>query len=123
MGTLQSLTGGVLTFITFTNQTSHEAYIHWLDFDGQRQYYKGLPPGESYRQETFVGHPWEILNARTNRYFLPTTSGEHHVTITPVTASGTEPVTEEATIVRIFLALLDDIFIQADSPIYRFCLP
>ena len=117
MRTLQSLTGGAPTTITFTNQTSHEAYIYWLDYDGQRQYYNDLQPGESYRQGTFVGHPWEIMNprTRTNRYFLPTTSGEHHVAITPVPASGTELVTEEVIAVRIFLASLVNIFIQADN--------
>ncbi|WP_446217955.1 VHL beta domain-containing protein [Micromonospora sp. IBHARD004] len=31
--------------------------LHWLDYDGQRQQYAVLQSGQSYRQQTYVGHP------------------------------------------------------------------
>ena len=36
----------------------------WLNFDGQRVFYRALQPGESYAQPTFVTHPW--ISATSN---------------------------------------------------------
>jgi hypothetical protein len=44
--------------ITISNQTDVEASIYWLGPSGQVLYRK-LAPGQSYDQQTFVGHKWQ----------------------------------------------------------------
>lgn len=50
------------TYIEFVNERSSSAIIFWVNFDGNRQYYRTLNPGESYSQQTYVGHVWVIMN-------------------------------------------------------------
>ena len=51
------------TSLLFVNQAdSPEDYIsvYWLDFDGNRQHYFDLFPGESRHQQTYLTHPWLV---------------------------------------------------------------
>lgn len=57
---LRSLSGGSSTYVTFINTLDSAASVYWIDFDGRRALYRTLPPGESYRQQTYVHHPWVV---------------------------------------------------------------
>lgn len=51
------------TTVVFVNAASSpEDYVsvYWLDYDGNRQHYFDLYPGETVRQDTFVSHPWLV---------------------------------------------------------------
>ncbi|PWU61729.1 hypothetical protein DLE60_04130 [Micromonospora globispora] len=48
----------------FVNARSETVVVHWLDYGGQRQQYAILQPGQWYRQQTYVGHPWVVTNAQ-----------------------------------------------------------
>ena len=61
---LRSSGGGSETFIDFVNARSETAVVYWLDYGGQRQLYAILLPGQWYRQQTYVGHPWVVTNAQ-----------------------------------------------------------
>ncbi|RFS44756.1 hypothetical protein D0Q02_20780 [Micromonospora craniellae] len=61
---LRSVGGGPETSIEFANLTSRPVTVHWLDQQGQRRQYRVLQPNTSYRQHTYVGHPWVITNQR-----------------------------------------------------------
>jgi hypothetical protein len=34
--------------------------VFWLDYDGQRQHYGDVYPGDTFRLQTFVTHPWLV---------------------------------------------------------------
>lgn len=46
------------TTITFVNRGPESRRMFWIDHAGQRKFYREIGPGQSYRQPTFVGHPW-----------------------------------------------------------------
>ena len=48
--------------ITFVNQTNETVRVYWLNFSGQRVLYKSLPAGQSYTQNTYITHPWVVLD-------------------------------------------------------------
>ncbi|WP_446212346.1 VHL beta domain-containing protein [Micromonospora sp. IBSANI012] len=60
---LRSSGGGAETFVDFVNRRDSEVVVHWLDYDGQRRRYAVLDPGRSYRQQTYLGHPWVVTDA------------------------------------------------------------
>jgi len=57
---LRSLMGGESTYVIFVNTLDVATTIYWINFTGEKQHYYTLPPGESYRQQTFVHHPWLV---------------------------------------------------------------
>lgn len=62
-GRTRSLSGDVATQITFNvigENDETQFKIYWLDYNGKRQFYKHVFAGDSYRQSTFVTHPWII---------------------------------------------------------------
>jgi len=61
----RSLNSNRSTFVTFVNRHDESVRVYWLNFDGQRVYYRDIEPGESYRQQTFVTHPWVVTNSET----------------------------------------------------------
>ncbi|MFC4148888.1 hypothetical protein ACFO0M_21755 [Micromonospora mangrovi] len=61
---LRSAGGGPETFIDFANARAEAVIVYWLDYDGHRQQYAVLQPGQSYRQQTYVGHPWVVTNGQ-----------------------------------------------------------
>ena len=61
----RSLNSGRSTFVTFVNRLDESVRVYWLNFDGRRVYYRDIEPGESYRQLTFVTHPWVVTNSNT----------------------------------------------------------
>jgi hypothetical protein len=61
---LRSVSGGSETSIEFVNLRSRSVIVYWLDHHGQRRQYAVLHPRESYRQHTYVGHPWVVTDRR-----------------------------------------------------------
>ncbi|KAF8058695.1 hypothetical protein FPV67DRAFT_514142 [Lyophyllum atratum] len=63
----RSVYGGPSAAVNFVNRFEAEsAKIFWIDFSGNRVLFTALAPGNSIRQETFVGHPWEVVVSRKN---------------------------------------------------------
>ncbi|MEV0003272.1 hypothetical protein AB0H28_13425 [Micromonospora sp. NPDC050980] len=62
--TLRSRSGGPETFVDFVNARSATVVVHWLNYGGARQRYAVLRPGQTYRQQTYVGHPWVVTDYR-----------------------------------------------------------
>jgi hypothetical protein len=62
-GSARSLYSDQPTTLIFVNQASSPEdviSVYWLDYDGNRQHYTDVYPGETVRQKTFVTHPWLI---------------------------------------------------------------
>jgi hypothetical protein len=80
--TLHSIEAPVPTSIQFTNKTSGPVNVYWINYQGQRVFYRGgqFPPlaaGQSYVQGTFITHPWIVTDATSNAclgIWLPTES-------------------------------------------------
>lgn len=70
---LRSVSNDQATAIEFVNNRSHEVTLYWLDYRGNRVRYRTLRPGTSYRQPTYVTHPWVVTNSygRGLAVFLP----------------------------------------------------
>ncbi|MGK5441793.1 hypothetical protein ACSNN7_08215 [Micromonospora sp. URMC 105] len=70
---LRSSGGGAETFVDFVNDRDGHVVVYWLDHHGQRRRYAVLEAGRSYRQQTYVGHPWVVTDGggRALACFLP----------------------------------------------------
>jgi hypothetical protein len=78
------------------NLTDATFQLQWLDYDGQRVYYRDSPPNSKLEQATWLTHPWILTDADGTCYLLVvvnavqqtmtigTTTGE---SLTPVPAS------------------------------------
>lgn len=65
-GSLVSTNGGADASITFINDSGSYRTVMWLDHSGTPIQYAGLNPGESYLQQTVVGHPWMMTDGPGN---------------------------------------------------------
>jgi hypothetical protein len=65
---LKSENGNVKTRITFVNRSKQPVKAYWLDYNGERVFYKELKPSESYSLDTFVTHPWLITDLHDNAW-------------------------------------------------------
>ncbi|MDG4795350.1 hypothetical protein [Micromonospora sp. WMMD1082] len=61
---LRSVSGGAETSVEFVNLSSRPLILYWLDHQGRRRHYAVLQPSASYRQHTYVGHPWVVTDRR-----------------------------------------------------------
>lgn len=61
------------TSIEFVNRRKEPVIVYWLDHRGRRVPYRILMPGQSYRQPTYVTHPWVVtrMDGRALAIFLP----------------------------------------------------
>jgi hypothetical protein len=92
-GSIRSLNADRAVDVTFTNLTTQNVSVYWLDYNGQRDFpfgggigfpYNVLAPqgdeggGDSYVQGTFVTHPWLLIGADETCYgiFLPLSPSE-----------------------------------------------
>ena len=68
------MNGNVKTQITFVNHSKQEVKVYWLDYSGQRVFYKKLKASESYTQDTYMTHPWLITDLHDNAWdvYMPT---------------------------------------------------
>jgi hypothetical protein len=48
--------------ITFVNGTLDDVQLFWIDFQGAKQQYGRIAPGQSHLQQTYVTHPWAVYN-------------------------------------------------------------
>ena len=71
---LKSENGNVKTRITFVNRSKQPVKAYWLDYNGERVFYKELKPSESYSLDTFLTHPWLITDLHDNAWdvYMPT---------------------------------------------------
>lgn len=60
--TLASQRTGLETQLIFRNATVQPVQLFWLDYDGRRQPYLSLAPGETGVQPTFFSHPWLVAD-------------------------------------------------------------
>ncbi|MFT3697804.1 MAG: hypothetical protein QM831_31985 [Kofleriaceae bacterium] len=58
----KSIVSDTSLHLVFTNHTRGSVTIYWLDFKGERVWYNTLEAGQSYTQQTFVTHPWVIVD-------------------------------------------------------------
>lgn len=77
LGTLRTETTGPATTVTFINDADGYRSVFWLDPEGVPKPYANLNPGESYVQQTYVGHPWMITDGPGNclAMYMPVAGG------------------------------------------------
>lgn len=61
-GNVRSVNSSTTAIVNFSNNTGRTVNVIWIDYDGKRQTYKTLRNNEVYEQQTFVGHPWLIVD-------------------------------------------------------------
>lgn len=62
-GSSRSVHSAQPTTLLFTNEAESPEdviSVYWLDYDGHRQHYFDLFPGETRLQETYLTHPWLV---------------------------------------------------------------
>ena len=62
----RSISGKVSTKMVFKNNSSNAVKTYWLNYSGERVFYKKLNPNQSYTQQTYVTHPWVITDDSDN---------------------------------------------------------
>jgi uncharacterized protein YkwD len=73
-GPFRSIAATTPTSIEFVNQTAGVIFISWIDYQGGAVLYASLQPGQAYVPQTYVTHPWVVLdaNARTLGFYTAT---------------------------------------------------
>jgi hypothetical protein len=61
-GLLRSRNSDTATEVTFINDTGGTVGLYWIDFQGARQLYGQIPPGQRALQPTFLTHPWIVVD-------------------------------------------------------------
>ena len=76
-GNLKSVDSRMNITLRIQNRSGEQRTLLWLDYNGQPKHYKDLAPGESYTQQTLVGHPWMATDGPGNckGIFVPSKSG------------------------------------------------
>lgn len=96
---LRSLSGGGSTSVTFVNTLDVPANIYWINYDGERVLYRTLLPSLSYRQQTYVRHPWVVcagLHHTPVAMFQPTQTDSRAVIRAGVHGEDTAPHSSES---------------------------
>jgi hypothetical protein len=72
--TFVSRLGEQKALVDFRNESPRSVEVNWINYEGKREYYYDLGPGETYRQDTFENHPWLIADDshKCLMVFLPT---------------------------------------------------
>jgi hypothetical protein len=58
----KSLSSDAKTAIEFENRRSKPVELHWLNYEGQRESYGQIQPGEVSAVETYETHPWLVAD-------------------------------------------------------------
>jgi len=58
----RSIEGTTAATFTITNRTQQVLTVYWLDYEGQRQEYFRIRPGEKRKQPTYLTHPWVVTD-------------------------------------------------------------
>jgi len=67
---VRSLKSDQPCFLKVSNRTESEFRLLWLDFNGKREEYQILKPGETTTQCTYETHPWLLAEVGTDKEFL-----------------------------------------------------
>ena len=105
----RSIEGSVETAITFVNSSDSAVIVYWIDYQGVEQFWFELQPSESWRQETFVTHPWCVRDKTSNTALLSVVASRVEqvatiampastVTIVPTPRLALSPSAEAATV-------------------------
>jgi hypothetical protein len=64
------------TTVAFQNLSSEPISPYWLDYSGKRIPYQRINRGDSRTQETYISHPWVLVDAkgRCRKIILPGSS-------------------------------------------------
>ena len=49
-----------ITFEIYGENDETQFKIYWLDYDGNRVFYKHVFAGDTYNQQTYLTHPWVV---------------------------------------------------------------
>jgi hypothetical protein len=66
----KSLNADIKTNLKVTNTSEETLKVYWLNYDGKREFYATLKPGESFNSDTFVTHPWLVTDAKEKAWAL-----------------------------------------------------
>jgi von Hippel-Lindau disease tumor supressor len=86
--TYQSISGTDFARIEFIDATPFAVDIYWIDYSGNRVFYNSLSAGTFYFQDTFLTHPWLVVESGTGGTTAQGT-GTLIAAFLPVTAVGT----------------------------------
>lgn len=72
-GVVRSRVSETTTTMAFVNRSAGPVSVYWLDFGGSRVRYQVLEAGTSYTQQTYLTHPWVVVDAqgRCRGPFMP----------------------------------------------------
>jgi VHL beta domain len=78
--------------IKFINQTKESRTAMWVDFKGNPVQYFTIEPGQSFRQQTFLTHPWFFTDGPGNciEAMLPSANKTVHKLKVPSPGFGAE---------------------------------
>jgi hypothetical protein len=62
-GALKSSSSDHKTVIQFVDDSSEAIRLYWIDYDGARENYGTLSPGETAEFDTYLTHPWLVADA------------------------------------------------------------
>jgi len=60
---LRSVEAATVAVLQLVNASGQPLHVHWLDYSGQRQFYRALAPYEGFTQNTYLTHPWLVTDA------------------------------------------------------------
>jgi VHL beta domain len=74
--TMKSRDSGQEITFKVTNNTTGARNYDWLSYEGKRENYGNIAPGETVRIKTFISHPWIFSDSENEcvEAFLPTVS-------------------------------------------------
>ncbi|MCH9807618.1 MAG: hypothetical protein K0U74_07800 [Alphaproteobacteria bacterium] len=72
-GTIKSKHSKTAVTVTFLNKTDEHRAVMWINFEGTPVDYAALNPGETYKINTFLTHPWMFTDGPGNcmEMYLP----------------------------------------------------
>src|SRR6185295_5972433 len=90
-------TAGVTTAtLTVINNTDQPVKSFWLDYSGNRVFYRQVAAHKQYKQATWLTHPWVIASTKGKCYRLTVmNSRQQVVTVNPGTAIAPTPGSPE----------------------------
>ena len=68
----RSIPGGEPTRVTIRNESRRKIEVIWLSYDGRERSAGTLVPGGVIREQTYVGHCWRMVDARSGEVLAHT---------------------------------------------------
>jgi len=95
---LRSRSSNISTEITFINDTGRSVRLYWINFEGERQLYAQIPPGQRVQQPTFAKHPWIVVDA--DEHCLGVYRAARLPRMVHISGDGTEQLAQSASSAR-----------------------